>query len=198
MSMMQPIGSRSMHPPSSAAGGGGPQLMRPQNPGGPHMQGVRPPVGMPFRANLPPPAMPSAAQMKPPPQEGASGDAAVKPGRKKNEDILVDKICDRYVGIDREKARSYVKQVRQNNGGKLTGMNIPTILQKVQELASADESKDCSICLCELPERPFVTRCGHQFHKYCLDQWLQQETSGNACPNCREFLTNDEEFPQLG
>jgi hypothetical protein len=90
-----------------------------------------------------------------------------------------------------------VKQVRQNNGGKLTGMNIPTILQKVQELASADESKDCSICLCELPDRPYVTTCGHQFHKMCLDQWLQQETSGNACPNCREFLTNDQEFPQL-
>ena len=36
-------------------------------------------------------------------------------GRKKNEDKLVDKICDKYVGIDREKARSYVKQVRQVN-----------------------------------------------------------------------------------
>ena len=34
-------------------------------------------------------------------------------GRKKNEDKLVDKICDKYVGIDREKGRSYVKQVRQ-------------------------------------------------------------------------------------
>lgn len=124
-------------------------------------------------------------------------ESTVEAGRKKNEDRLVNSICARYENIDREKARSFVKQVRQNNGGKLTGMSVPDILKKVHELASADESKDCSICLCELPVRPYQTPCGHQFHKQCLDQWLDQETSGNLCPNCREFLTNNEEFPSL-
>jgi len=127
-------------------------------------------------------------------------DSAANPQRKKNEDKLVDRICHRFPTVTQAQARHYVKQVRLNNGGKLTGMTVPIILDKVQELinnAPTDENNDCSICLNELTPDPYTTPCGHSFHKTCLDQWLQQEKSGNACPNCREFLTNDDEFPSL-
>ena len=45
----------------------------------------------------------------------------------------------------------------------------------------------CSICLEDFEEsnKTLTLRCTHQFHKYCIDEWLVKRSS---CPYCRAYL----------
>jgi len=42
---------------------------------------------------------------------------------------------------------------------------------------------DCSICLESIEENLHKTQCNHNFHKDCINQWL--DMGNNTCPNCR-------------
>jgi hypothetical protein len=48
---------------------------------------------------------------------------------------------------------------------------------------------DCSICLDENSKKKFVkTKCGHHFHKRCIDMWIRkqlEEHSKASCPLCK-------------
>lgn len=45
-------------------------------------------------------------------------------------------------------------------------------------------SEDCPICM-EVLSTPEITKCGHQFHKQCLDRWKK---TANTCPSCRAII----------
>ena len=47
------------------------------------------------------------------------------------------------------------------------------------------ENQKCPICLDELESETKETSCGHTFHNYCLDKWLETK---NSCPLCRKNL----------
>ncbi len=49
---------------------------------------------------------------------------------------------------------------------------------------------DCSICLEKVKLNKIKTRCGHIFHKYCVDAWYRigRGVNTDKCPNCRSDL----------
>lgn len=54
--------------------------------------------------------------------------------------------------------------------------------------ARLEPGTDCVICMTELdPEdaRPAITPCNHQFHRACLEQWMDVKME---CPTCRATL----------
>ena len=53
-----------------------------------------------------------------------------------------------------------------------------------------DENWTCSVCLNGLKECDVVvqTRCNHQFHQICLDQWLINAKLAPSCPTCRSTV----------
>ena len=61
---------------------------------------------------------------------------------------------------------------------------------------------ECSICMeqCQTGKQGrnklFKTKCGHNFHKKCFDQWSQnqQHKETVTCPNCREVVINNKPF----
>ncbi|KAF4739227.1 hypothetical protein FOZ62_017151, partial [Perkinsus olseni] len=58
----------------------------------------------------------------------------------------------------------------------------------------AGSLEPCCICLEHGPD--FVLRCGHSFHRECLQEWLtvrSQKLRGTFCPLCR----NKFEVPNL-
>lgn len=46
-----------------------------------------------------------------------------------------------------------------------------------------NDTVDCSICMCDIYHGTFVRRlpCGHEFHRRCVDEWLQRS---KRCPLC--------------
>ncbi|XP_042475093.1 E3 ubiquitin-protein ligase RNF13-like [Macadamia integrifolia] len=53
---------------------------------------------------------------------------------------------------------------------------------------SGDELKECAVCLMKLEDgdEMRVLQCNHDFHKECLDQWLEKEQL--TCPLCRRHV----------
>ena len=52
-----------------------------------------------------------------------------------------------------------------------------------------DDYDDCSICLEKLKKGVVKTKCGHKFHKNCINSWKQIGRGNNhKCPNCRGNL----------
>jgi hypothetical protein len=49
-------------------------------------------------------------------------------------------------------------------------------------LKSSSDIIKCSICLEDIFENEFKTKCNHSFHTRCLSKWLK---NANNCPNCR-------------
>ncbi|KAK2596823.1 hypothetical protein N8I77_012716 [Diaporthe amygdali] len=35
-------------------------------------------------------------------------------------------------------------------------------------------------------------KCGHNFHKHCISQWIRQESARGQCPMCRQSRVRDE------
>ncbi|KAF2092179.1 hypothetical protein K490DRAFT_32799 [Saccharata proteae CBS 121410] len=55
----------------------------------------------------------------------------------------------------------------------------------------------CLVCLCDFEvkeEARQLVKCGHLFHKECIDQWLT--TGRNSCPLCRGQGVDEKEQPQ--
>ncbi|RVW65142.1 E3 ubiquitin-protein ligase RHA2A [Vitis vinifera] len=50
------------------------------------------------------------------------------------------------------------------------------------------EAVDCVVCLCKIEEGEEIRelRCGHMFHRDCLDRWVRQRNG--TCPLCRGCL----------
>jgi hypothetical protein len=46
----------------------------------------------------------------------------------------------------------------------------------------------CSICLDDCPIGTKPTKCGHFFHRACMNTWREQ-ANGNSCPMCRTELS---------
>ena len=49
---------------------------------------------------------------------------------------------------------------------------------------SKSEHEECCICLCDIKKKKeFVkTKCGHIYHKYCIETWTKRN---DTCPMCR-------------
>jgi len=103
-------------------------------------------------------------------------------------------------------ADRYIDMLRSENNGKLTGLTIQTIYDRVGQFMSADRNKrmrenECSICLENMAERDSRTLklCSHKFHKQCINDWLAKPGgAGNTCPICRHYIVQDDKFPELG
>lgn len=66
---------------------------------------------------------------------------------------------------------------------ELTLEGVKRLLREIQRFRYHNAGPDdiCSICLSENPD--VATECNHYFHRYCINQWIQ-----DSCPNCREPL----------
>ncbi|KAJ4966534.1 hypothetical protein NE237_018383 [Protea cynaroides] len=58
---------------------------------------------------------------------------------------------------------------------------------------SGGESKECAVCLTKFEEGDEVRelQCNHEFHKGCLDQWLERDQV--TCPLCRRYVLPEED-----
>lgn len=59
--------------------------------------------------------------------------------------------------------------------------------EKIIERNEDDLEKECTICMDEIKDDGFVTKCQHRFHKNCLNEWISQY-SNTECPICRKKL----------
>ena len=60
------------------------------------------------------------------------------------------------------------------------------MIKKDDELIK--EKHECNICLNDYKHREYkrvLHKCGHTFHKKCIDKWLIQSRE-MSCPKCRE------------
>jgi hypothetical protein len=53
------------------------------------------------------------------------------------------------------------------------------------------EEEDCPICLIKLENNKFRLKCGHNFHKNCLERWV---TISPICPLCRDKIYDPQLF----
>ncbi|XP_073111166.1 RING-H2 finger protein ATL80-like [Elaeis guineensis] len=63
--------------------------------------------------------------------------------------------------------------------------------------ASSEEAESCAVCLAEYvagEEVRVLPRCGHMFHKDCIDRWLL--TSSSLCPICRDRVIERKVEPE--
>jgi hypothetical protein len=69
----------------------------------------------------------------------------------------------------------YQKKIRkkQINLKKLCMVNIKNI-----------NHENCTICL-EEPEDCSQLKCGHIYHKECINEWFKKK---KTCPNCRKIM----------
>ena len=67
---------------------------------------------------------------------------------------------------------------------------------------SVPKGTECSVCVTEIDgtennddEQPVSTKCGHTFHKLCLDNWVNDSgmKASNTCPSCRTVLCDPRE-----
>ncbi|KAI3729569.1 hypothetical protein L6452_18230 [Arctium lappa] len=60
------------------------------------------------------------------------------------------------------------------------------------------EPVECTVCLSTIGEDEEIKelRCGHLFHRVCLDQWL--EFRNTTCPLCRDCLVSSPVVSEIG
>jgi len=67
------------------------------------------------------------------------------------------------------------------------------------EMEKATADAVCPICLCAASESPEETfsrlSCGHEFHRACLNVWLEKHVT---CPICRQLVTNKQTVSFIG
>lgn len=47
--------------------------------------------------------------------------------------------------------------------------------------------KECIICLDDIEDEDYITKCNHRFHKKCINEWISIY-SNKECPICRKEL----------
>lgn len=75
-----------------------------------------------------------------------------------------------------------------NSMGGLTPDQIHALPEALVPLLKGGEAIECSICLNEVEEDDAVrklSRCGHTFHRACIDLWLLRQA---VCPLCKESV----------
>jgi len=125
--------------------------------------------------------------------------AASKPGKKY--DKLIGLLQKNHQDLSPSQALDYVMKLRKANNGKLTGMSIQDILDRVAAFIQEDQDKDCSICFEDMDSEDsmYLQPCRHRFHKACINQWLESPGgAGSTCPMCRNYIVKEDEFPDLG
>ncbi|URE35496.1 Zinc finger, C3HC4 type (RING finger) [Musa troglodytarum] len=76
--------------------------------------------------------------------------------------------------------------------GSATPRSVPNQLRDVDRLTSTtagpNEVIECAVCLSDMGEGEEITelRCGHPFHRRCLDRWVMLGKA--ACPLCRDTV----------
>ena len=138
--------------------------------------------------------------------------------RNKSYQRLLAQLQSRYPDLSTHDAEGYIQLLRENNNGKLSGMSIQTIHDRVGNYIRADRDRrrtendsdnNCSICLEDMFERDSrrLNPCEHRFHNHCIDvslfkiyyfiseffalfqNWLSTPGgAGNTCPMCRHFI----------
>jgi len=131
-------------------------------------------------------------------------------GKPKSYQKLLAQLQGRYRELNTPDAERYIHLLRGENNGKLSGMSIQSINERVGRFIQADRDKrraendtdnNCSICLEDMVERDSrrLNPCQHKFHNMCIDNWLATPGgAGNTCPMCRHYIVQDEEYPDLG
>ena len=58
------------------------------------------------------------------------------------------------------------------------------------EIKENDFSEECSICRCDFIEKKEFVKCicNHNFHKDCINKWIEKKENCPNCPNCRNDL----------
>lgn len=73
----------------------------------------------------------------------------------------------------------------------MSNHSLKIINEIIQDVINRSISETCPICLGEMMDKKMV-KCHHNFHKECIDKWLEIK---NTCPVCREEVrekTTDE------
>ncbi|XP_068931136.1 E3 ubiquitin-protein ligase TTC3 isoform X8 [Petaurus breviceps papuanus] len=97
---------------------------------------------------------------------------------------------------------NFIQKVQNQDGTTHASLESDEIVRNVTELIldeqnkkSASSDDPCIICYEDLnQEYACEMDCGHQFHKWCIKQWLKEQST---CPTCREYVLLAEEFPAL-
>jgi len=158
-----------------------------------------------------PPGPPAAARPRAP--GGAEG-GAPDPAKTKrsSHEKLVEKLKSKYPALSLDNLNKYINILRDQNNGKLSGMSVVVIEQKVGELMRTDQAArgqeppqaqeaNCSVCFEEMSEANSrrLNPCQHRFHNSCINEWMQTSGgAGNTCPMCRHYIVQEDEFPDLG
>jgi len=86
-----------------------------------------------------------------------------------------------------KKAVRNPKVINNNTQLRLNLVNNLCLNINCLEVNKADETENCSICLEPIDLGGLLStkklQCKHQFHKNCIDCWIQQK--GNSCPLCK-------------
>eukprot|EP00092_Neocalanus_flemingeri_P039096 GFUD01042557.1.p1 GENE.GFUD01042557.1~~GFUD01042557.1.p1 ORF type:complete len:1549 (-),score=469.67 GFUD01042557.1:273-4919(-) len=138
------------------------------------------------------------------------GPRAAAEGKPKSYQKLLAQLQGRYSDLSTPDAERYIQMLRSENNGKLSGMSIQAITERValfmradreRRRAENDSDNNCSICLEDMMERDSrrLNPCNHKFHNQCIDNWLATPGgAGNTCPMCRHYIIQEDEFPDLG
>jgi len=130
--------------------------------------------------------------------------------RNKSYQKLLTQLQGRYTDLSQPDAERYIHLLRESNNGKLSGMSIQSIFDRVGAFMRTDRERrrvendtdnNCSICLEDMHDRDSrrLNPCEHKFHNACIDHWLSTPGgAGNTCPMCRHYIIQEEEFPDLG
>jgi len=140
---------------------------------------------------------------------GPSGPPTPAPAgpRNKSYQRLLTQLQGRYTDLSQPDAERYIHRLRESNNGKLSGMSIQSIFDRVGAFmrtdwrVESDTDNNCSICLEEMHDRDSrrLNPCEHKFHNTCIDAWLSSPGgASNTCPMCRHYIIQEEEFPDLG
>jgi len=183
---------------------------------------IRDAVPRPRNASSPRPAPAALARSAPPPGAAAvqAVGGAVGPigpptpapsgPRNKSYQKLLTQLQGRYTDLSQPDAERYIHMLRESNNGKLSGMSIQSIFDRVGAFMRTDRERrrvendsdnNCSICLEDMHDRDSrrLNPCEHKFHNACIDHWLSTPGgAGNTCPMCRHYIIQEEEFPDLG
>lgn len=74
-------------------------------------------------------------------------------------------------------------------------MNTRTAKYKENQKKYFKSLPQCCICLNKIGKKNSITtECGHKYHSYCLDQWLELN---NSCPYCRADLQPEMEREEI-
>ena len=143
---------------------------------------------------------------------GAPAPSAEGRPKRSSHEKLIGKLMTAYPDLSHSDGDKYINILRDQNQGKLSGMSIPIIEEKVGVLMRRDraaihstletpQDTNCSVCFENMDENNSrkLNPCGHRFHNQCINEWMSTSGgAGNTCPMCRHYIVQEDEFPDLG